>query len=825
MNMYNRFEEKLTSIPEIPKAFGEDGGHFYRYYDAIADEIDDDMVKSLKGQLDGILIYAGLFAGVNSAFLALTLPEMSPDPADDTNALLLQLVTGGNGNITSVDDLPSASFSPASGIFPVNILFSLSLTLALLAAFLAVLGQQWLVYYRKRSGGGPEAQRWEQLRRYLGAKRWRLEVMLDDILPSLLQLGLIIFCIALALYLGTLSRWICYTVAVPMGIALACILFMAVSAALDKWCPFKSPLSRAFQSIPPSVARSTWLITLYCLSWAFNKSVKAKRIIGRATGPMAKWAGQAASHLQVRLLRILSRGKEFVYNATGFIVHRTSGNTFEPSPWSWRGFWLEIEYRIMSQGYWSFQLLRNIPRPAEPVDRLNAIAAKRVLCTSEDANALIYAAVNLHALSSPGDCHWLLCDGELCNRLTGGWGYSKQSSSFDHVPSDPPPLIVGAFRSAFTSLVFSSGSAGFLLGHDLGLPPFSTPSDDTDSECTKVIEDSKCMISVMKWLEPSLRQPSIAVRPSPQTLCQNLITIILDVDYWRIWDPRQWFEDNAALYDASAREIRTFAPISVCLLVYAIQCFTKISPYLSSLDFNSEPERLTLLDTLQPYTKWGLHAVHDIIRIYSAWRQHQDGLMYKFNYAVNDRRGVLGLIEEGFSTFQLDPSVRPSDSIYVSLLRQGWTVFNDYNVWSDEHTDARSFFPTCAMDLSNHLIRLSWQPSLSEAETAQKRKDLTHCVEVLRDTFLSWRQPLSYVSASQRRRIDIFNEAVISKIIDLEHGLNTMASRREEQNQPEEYQRIFQGIKEMSFARLSLSNIMGNPADPPTVQAVEKTSD
>ncbi|KAG8926187.1 hypothetical protein FRC01_009231 [Tulasnella sp. 417] len=126
-----RVEEQLTKLPEIPKVFGEDGGHFYRHYDALADDIDDDMVKSLKAQLDGILIYAGLFAGVNSAFLALTLPEMSADPADDTNALLLQLVVQGERNITSAEDLPSASFSPASGMFSINILFSLSLTLAL----------------------------------------------------------------------------------------------------------------------------------------------------------------------------------------------------------------------------------------------------------------------------------------------------------------------------------------------------------------------------------------------------------------------------------------------------------------------------------------------------------------------------------------------------------------------------------------------------------------------------------------------------------------------------------------------------------------------
>lgn len=223
---------------------------------------------------------------------------MSADPADDTNALLFQLVAGGTRNITTRDDLPSASFSPSSGMLYINILFSLSLTLALLAAFLAVLGQQWLVYYRKRSGGGAEAQRWEQLRRYLGAQRWRLEAVLDDILPSLLQLGLVIFCIAFALYLRTLSLWVCYTVAIPMGIALTCIFFMAIAAALDQWCPFKSPLSRGLQLVPPSVTRLAWHTVLTCISFALTRVVKAKRVISRKAGPMPQWMRQAAAHLR-----------------------------------------------------------------------------------------------------------------------------------------------------------------------------------------------------------------------------------------------------------------------------------------------------------------------------------------------------------------------------------------------------------------------------------------------------------------------------------------------------------------------------------------------
>ncbi|KAG8963214.1 hypothetical protein FRC00_007279 [Tulasnella sp. 408] len=206
----NPLNPPLFEIPNPPDEFGQDGGKFYRCYDALADEIDEDMARGLKEQLDGILIFAGLFAGVDSAFLALTIPLLSPDPADDTNALLarnnailLQLLTGRNVPTPSL--LPSQSFSASHDIYTINALFALSLAFAMISSFLAVLGRQWLVYYRKRSGGGPDRQRWEQLKRSLGAERWRLEPILDDVLPSLLQIGLIIFCASLILYLRHLS--------------------------------------------------------------------------------------------------------------------------------------------------------------------------------------------------------------------------------------------------------------------------------------------------------------------------------------------------------------------------------------------------------------------------------------------------------------------------------------------------------------------------------------------------------------------------------------------------------------------------------------------
>ncbi|KAG8965460.1 hypothetical protein FRC00_002707 [Tulasnella sp. 408] len=243
----------LFDVPVPPQEFGQDGGKFYHYYDALADEIDDNMVTGLKEQLDGLLVFAGLFAGINTAFLAFTLPLMSPDPADDTNALLrdilLNLASGRNDSLPSLSSIPSDTFSPTGKILTVNVLFSISLTFALVSSFLAVLGRQWLVYYRKRTGGGPERQRWEQLKRFLGAERWRLEGVLDDVLPSLLQIGLIIFCISLTIYLNTLHPMLSNTVGVFMCAGLAFLIVTAIFAIWDKFCPFQSPLSHLIRTV------------------------------------------------------------------------------------------------------------------------------------------------------------------------------------------------------------------------------------------------------------------------------------------------------------------------------------------------------------------------------------------------------------------------------------------------------------------------------------------------------------------------------------------------------------------------------------------------
>lgn len=321
---------------------------------------------------------------------------------------------GANGTITSPADLPSASFSPPPKALPINILFSVSLTLALLASFLAVLGQQWLVYYRKRSGGGAEYQRWEQLRRYLGAKRWKLELVLDDVLPSVLQVGLVIFCVAFILYLGTLSDSLCYAVIGPVLVAGALILAMAIFSAWDRWCPFKSPLSHLAEP---------------CLKYSIE-------LVGRLAA------------IPALSIAFFSKFATDEFRSQSILHDARSRDDSDGEPKGFRAEWLQTARNITER----FQGLRQ--RDAEGTDQLKLVALRRVVCTSEDPTALTHAAMNTQSITERSFLRQILDDKELRTR------FKVMSDSWDpEITPDNLQLLQGrAITSALFHILFSAGS-------------------------------------------------------------------------------------------------------------------------------------------------------------------------------------------------------------------------------------------------------------------------------------------------------------------------------------------------------------------------------
>lgn len=252
----------------------------------------------------------------------------------------------------------------------------MSLTLALLSSFLAVLGQQWLVQYRKRTGGGVEYQRWEQQRRYLGAKRWQLELILGHALPSLLQISLIIFCAAFVLFLRDLNSSISWAVAALMILVAAIVLGFAICAAWDQWCPFKSPLSQFLQiTLPPSFI-------------LLGRVTAAGIHIGLATWIRAQ-----------RLIQVV-------------IADPRQGAPFRD---------VSLEEAVESSRKLSEAALMwfrtHSSRPAEHIEGLNVSAIKRLICTSEDTQVLCQAALSLHAYDNREGLRLLLQDDDFLARV------------------------------------------------------------------------------------------------------------------------------------------------------------------------------------------------------------------------------------------------------------------------------------------------------------------------------------------------------------------------------------------------------------------------
>lgn len=185
---------------------------------------------------------AALFSAINTTFLSLSLPGLSNDPAAETNTLLRLIVQGAQNSTLRPADLEPPPYSPSSSEVRINQLFSISLTFSLIASFGALLGQQWLIYYKRRTSASPDGLRWESTRKLDGAERWRLRGALEILLPTLLQVALFIFMIGFIEFLYTFSR----AVALPnliLGVfgALA-FLTSIVMSIWDPFCPFKTSL-------------------------------------------------------------------------------------------------------------------------------------------------------------------------------------------------------------------------------------------------------------------------------------------------------------------------------------------------------------------------------------------------------------------------------------------------------------------------------------------------------------------------------------------------------------------------------------------------------
>ncbi|KAK7012762.1 hypothetical protein R3P38DRAFT_2722947 [Favolaschia claudopus] len=266
-----------AKLPEIPKVLdsGDDGAaaKLWSIYLSQAEKYDKALVESWKSDMDGLLIFAGLFSAILSAFLVESYKTLNADPGDATVQLLTQisrqLATSEPAN-RSVFTPSSTPFSAGTPALICNSLWFISLTLSLSCAMLATLVQQWsrefLHRAEMRSAPVVRARIFSYL--YYGLKRFRMHTVVE-LIPLLIHTSLFLFLCGLIAFLIPVN--LLMTIIPAINLLLIAIVYSAFTLLPLGYpdCPYRTPVSSASFSIL-RVCKAYWK---QCTLW-MSKSAK-----------------------------------------------------------------------------------------------------------------------------------------------------------------------------------------------------------------------------------------------------------------------------------------------------------------------------------------------------------------------------------------------------------------------------------------------------------------------------------------------------------------------------------------------------------------------
>ena len=161
--------------------------------------------------------------------------------ANNTNSSLGGHVTTGSAST------PLQWTGPSPDAVRIGATLYASLAVTLLAAFLAMLGKQWLKRYSQMEMRGSVIDRCRYRQRKMdGMDTWHFDLVMEC-LPMMLQAGLLLLGYGLSDYLFSINKVVA---SVTIGIASSGALFyllIVFAAILSYNCPFQTPPSRIFR--------------------------------------------------------------------------------------------------------------------------------------------------------------------------------------------------------------------------------------------------------------------------------------------------------------------------------------------------------------------------------------------------------------------------------------------------------------------------------------------------------------------------------------------------------------------------------------------------
>ncbi|KAG2135294.1 hypothetical protein DEU56DRAFT_396426, partial [Suillus clintonianus] len=217
---------------------------FWGVYKRVAEEHDGEFLERYTSDMDIVLVFSGLFSAVSTSFIVAMESNLSPDPNDTTHALLAQLVQIGLGNLAEAGSVPASTWSPSTTTIWIQMIAYASLSMSLLAAFGAVLGKQWLGYYKSnRYGRGSQEERGKRRQEtFDGVITWYFDAVVQSF-PVLLQISLLLFGIALGANMWTEQPSIAWVIIATTVFGFLFYSLTVMACLISPACPFQTPIS------------------------------------------------------------------------------------------------------------------------------------------------------------------------------------------------------------------------------------------------------------------------------------------------------------------------------------------------------------------------------------------------------------------------------------------------------------------------------------------------------------------------------------------------------------------------------------------------------
>ena len=144
---------------------------------------------------------------------------------------------------------------PPPEIVTVQSLLYASLATSLFAAFIAMLGKQWVNRYLRNRGGSAADKSRDRQRKLDGFDKWHFHLVIES-LPVMLQLALLLLSCALSRYLWTISRTVAGVVVAMTVFGLTSYIFFTLAATLYYNCPYQTPPSTLIRTVTRYLAHS-----------------------------------------------------------------------------------------------------------------------------------------------------------------------------------------------------------------------------------------------------------------------------------------------------------------------------------------------------------------------------------------------------------------------------------------------------------------------------------------------------------------------------------------------------------------------------------------